>query len=94
MTADLFLVHGGLWDTMDAERFWRTPGIVAGLESSGLEVLAPDRPRMPSGWTQEVEELRVENPSHQRKTVDALLELIPGSRELPGTTDTALPATS
>jgi hypothetical protein len=36
MTADLFLVHGGLWDTMDAEHFWRTPGIVAGLESSGL----------------------------------------------------------
>jgi hypothetical protein len=25
-----------------------------------------------------------ENPSHQRKTVDALMELIPGSRELPG----------
>jgi pimeloyl-ACP methyl ester carboxylesterase len=25
-----------------------------------------------------------ENPSHQRKTVDALLALIPGSRELPG----------
>jgi hypothetical protein len=35
MTADLFLVHGGLWDTMDAEHFWRTPGIVAGLESTG-----------------------------------------------------------
>jgi hypothetical protein len=25
-----------------------------------------------------------ENPQHQRKTVDALLALIPGSRELPG----------
>ena len=177
--ASLFLVHGGLWDSMDAEHFWRTPGIVAGLESHGLTVLAPDRPRLPNGWDQEVEELgallpsepvtvvgasngctvaarlamaypRVverlvlawpatggdtlvdirtqtglldrgasatlvkdllraetlrgvkdselaglqipvavlpsvpENPSHQRKTVDALLTLIPGSRELPG----------
>jgi pimeloyl-ACP methyl ester carboxylesterase len=128
----LFLVHGGLWDSMDAEHFWRTPGIVAGLESHGLTVLAPDRPRFPSGWNQEVDELGAllpsepvtvvgasngctvaarlvltlrgvtdsalagleipvavlpsvpENPSHQRMTVDALLALIPGCRQLPG----------
>ncbi|TCN35241.1 hypothetical protein EV644_11633 [Kribbella orskensis] len=177
--ASLFLVHGGLWDSMDAEHFWRTPGIVAGLESHGITVLTPDRPRFPNGWDQEVDELGAllpsepvtvvgasngctvaarlalaypevverlvlawpatggdtlvdirtqtglldrgasatvvkgllgaetlrgvkdselaslrfpvavlpsvpENPSHQRKTVDALLTLIPGSRELPG----------
>jgi pimeloyl-ACP methyl ester carboxylesterase len=179
MTADLFLVHGGLWDAMDATRFWRTPGIVAGLESAGLTVIAPDRPRVPGSWSEEVDELGAllpgrpvtlvgasngcsvaaglalaypeavgqlllawpatggdasvdertragllgrgapeevadgllrggtlrgvadqdlaglripvavlpsmpENPPHQRKTVDALLALIPGSRELPG----------
>jgi pimeloyl-ACP methyl ester carboxylesterase len=185
--ASLFLVHGGLWDSMDAEHFWRTPGIVAGLESHGLTVLAPDRPRFPSGWDQEVIELGAllpsepvtvvgasngctvaallalayphvverlvlawpatggdtlvdirtqtgllergasenvlkgllraetlrgvkdselaglgipvavlpsvpENPSHQRKTVDALLTLIPGGRELPGCPEPPTPA--
>jgi pimeloyl-ACP methyl ester carboxylesterase len=179
MTADLFLVHGGLWEAMDATRFWRTPGIASGLESAGLTVIAPDRPHVPGSWAEEVDELGAllparpvtlvgasngcsvaallalahpeavsqlllawpatggdasvdertragllgrgaseevaedllkggilrgvadqdlaglripvavlpsvpENPSHQRKTVDALLALIPGSRELPG----------
>ena len=53
----LFLVHGGLWEAMDAEAFWRTPGIVAGLENLGLMVDTPDRPRKPSGWMQEVDQL-------------------------------------
>ncbi|WP_328328612.1 alpha/beta hydrolase [Kribbella sp. NBC_00382] len=175
----VFLVHGGLWDPMNAERFWRTPGIVAALETRGITVLAPDRPQSPDSWTEEVAVLRKllppepvvvvgasngcsaaallaieypdlvqrlvlawpatggdpvvdertragltsrgasvavadelltantlrgvrdddlallripvavlpsvpENPPHQRKTVDTLLSLIPGSRELPG----------
>jgi pimeloyl-ACP methyl ester carboxylesterase len=175
----VFLIHGGLWEPMNAERFWRTPGIVAALETRGLTVLAPDRSEMPGSWTEEVAVLRKllphepaavvgasngcsvaallaieypdlverlvlawpatggdpvvdertrarliargasaavadqllaadtlrgvrdedlallsipvavlpsvpENPSHQRKTADALLGLIPGSRELPG----------
>jgi len=50
--ASLALVHGGLWESMDAARFWRTPGIVAGLESHGLTVLAPARPPLPGGWDQ------------------------------------------
>jgi hypothetical protein len=37
--ASLFLVHGGLWNSMDQEHFWRTPGIVTGLESHGLTVI-------------------------------------------------------
>jgi len=57
MTAPVLLIHGGLWDTMDADGFWRTPGIVAGLESAGLTVLAPDRPRNPATWSVEVAEL-------------------------------------
>jgi pimeloyl-ACP methyl ester carboxylesterase len=175
----VFLVHGGLWEPMNAERFWRTPGIVPALETRGLIVLAPDRAQLPGSWTEEVAVLRKllphepvavvgasngcsvaallaieypelverlilawpatggdpvvdertraglisrgasaamadqllaadtlrgvrdedlalvsipvavlpsvpENPPHQRKTVDALLGLIPGSRELPG----------
>ncbi|WP_206686202.1 alpha/beta fold hydrolase [Kribbella qitaiheensis] len=57
MTAELFLVHGGLWEAMDAAGFWRTPRIVAGLEAAGMTVIAPDRPRRALSWSQEVDEL-------------------------------------
>ena len=30
------LVHGGLWDAMDAEAFWGTTGIHEGLTSYGV----------------------------------------------------------
>jgi pimeloyl-ACP methyl ester carboxylesterase len=53
----LFLVHGGLWEPMNADRFWRTPGVLAGLEKLGFEVLAPDRLQVPDHWSQEVEHL-------------------------------------
>jgi pimeloyl-ACP methyl ester carboxylesterase len=53
----LLLIHGGLWDDMDAERFWRKPGIVAGLQHHGLEILSPDRPRRAPDWATEVEHL-------------------------------------
>jgi pimeloyl-ACP methyl ester carboxylesterase len=58
----LLLVHGGLWDDMDAERFWRKPGIVAGLQHHGLEVLSPDRPPRAPGWASEAEHLAAELP--------------------------------
>ncbi|WP_206686201.1 hypothetical protein [Kribbella qitaiheensis] len=45
---------------------------VADQELAGLGIPVAVLPSVP------------ENPSHQRKTVDALLGLIPGSRELPG----------
>ena len=55
MTASVFLVHGGLWDAMDADTFWGTTGITEGLRGAlGTEVLAPDRPRRSSGWDVEV----------------------------------------
>jgi len=37
MSGTVVLVHGGLWD---AEHFWRTTGIAAGLTSYGLLVSA------------------------------------------------------
>ena len=38
----LLLVHGGLWEEgTGADRFWRQPGISAGPEEHGFEVLAP-----------------------------------------------------
>jgi pimeloyl-ACP methyl ester carboxylesterase len=57
MTATALLVHGGLWEAMDAAAFWGTTGIHEGLTSYGVEVLAPDRPQCASGWDVEVEAL-------------------------------------
>jgi pimeloyl-ACP methyl ester carboxylesterase len=54
----LVLVHGGLWEDMDAERFWVRPGVVDGLAGAGVEVLAPDRLRRPDSWAAEVRHLR------------------------------------
>ena len=39
----VLLVHGGFWEDMTAERFWRRPGIVSGLERRDFDVIAPDR---------------------------------------------------
>jgi pimeloyl-ACP methyl ester carboxylesterase len=58
MTASVFLVHGGLWEAMDAEAFWGTTGITDGLSAAlapeGMAVLAPDRPQRASAWDVEV----------------------------------------
>ena len=51
------LVHGGLWEDMDAERFWVRPGVVAAVAARGVPVLAPDRPRHPRSWAEEVAHL-------------------------------------
>lgn len=53
----LLLIHGGLWEDMDADRFWHKPGITAGLRQLGIDVLAPNRPRHPSSWAAEVDHL-------------------------------------
>ncbi|MFI5730832.1 hypothetical protein ACIA49_11980 [Kribbella sp. NPDC051587] len=57
MSTTVLLVHGGLWDPMDAQKFWDTPGITAGLTAAGLTVLAPDRARLPNDWGVEVDAL-------------------------------------
>jgi pimeloyl-ACP methyl ester carboxylesterase len=52
----LLLLHGGLWaEGMNADRFWRVPGIVTGLEDAGFEVVAPDRPARAPSWQAEVD---------------------------------------
>jgi hypothetical protein len=59
----VMLVHGGLWEDMDAERFWHRPGIVAGLERAGLAVVAPDRPHRPPDWASEAAHLSAALPA-------------------------------
>jgi pimeloyl-ACP methyl ester carboxylesterase len=61
----VLLIHGGLWDNMDAAAFWGRPGIVRGLQRHGLEALAPDRPRRPPSWHSEVEDLGAALPDGQ-----------------------------
>ena len=56
--ANLLLIHGGLWEEgMDAARFWRQPGIAAGLERRGFDVFAPDRLYQAPDWTTEASHL-------------------------------------
>ena len=62
----LLLVHGGLWEEgMGADRFWRQPGISAGLEELGFEVLAPDRQHHAPDWTAEASHLASALPRSQ-----------------------------
>lgn len=53
----VLLVHGGLWEDIGADWFWRRTGIVTGLEQRGFAVLAPDRPRRPADWAGEARHL-------------------------------------
>lgn len=53
MTDVVLLVHGGLYEDMDANRFWEAPGVADGLAAAGFQVLAPDRLRQPPAWTDE-----------------------------------------
>jgi pimeloyl-ACP methyl ester carboxylesterase len=53
----ILLIHGGLWEPMDAERFWVRPGIIEGLTERGYTVIAPDRLPYAPSWAAEVEHL-------------------------------------
>lgn len=46
----LLLIHGGLAEDMDAERFWVRPGVVDALRAADLTVVAPDRDTTPPSW--------------------------------------------
>lgn len=65
------LIHGGLWEDMNADQFWRQPGIVAGLHRLGIDVLAPDRLRHPSSWAAEVDHLAAGLPDRPVTVVGA-----------------------
>jgi len=57
MTRSVMLVHGGLYEGMDAERFWTRPGVLGGLAGRGLAVTAPNRVSTPESWTEEASHL-------------------------------------
>jgi hypothetical protein len=51
----LLLIHGGLWEDIGADWFWRQPGIVDGFERLGFTVVASDRLRRPASWAADAE---------------------------------------
>ncbi|WP_043842823.1 alpha/beta fold hydrolase [Amycolatopsis taiwanensis] len=53
----VFLIHGGLWDDMNADLFWTLPGVTGGIRRDGFTVLAPNRLHRPPDWDAEVEHL-------------------------------------
>lgn len=63
---EVLLVHGGLMDPMDGDRFWGRPGVVGDLVGAGYRAIVPDR-RFGGGrtrsdfvvatWEREVEDM-------------------------------------
>lgn len=53
----LFLIHGGLWEPMTAQRFWGDTGITAALTRAGHTCITPDRLPKPHTWRQDTDHL-------------------------------------
>ncbi len=49
------LLHGGLYEPMDSERFWVRSGAIEALAEVGIEIRAPDRPPEPRSWAEEAD---------------------------------------
>ena len=65
----LLLIHGGLWEDIGADWFWRRPGIVDGLERLGFTVVAPDRLRRPASWALDAQHVIAAVPDGEPVTV-------------------------
>lgn len=65
----LLLIHGGLWEDIGADWFWRRPGILAGFERLGFTVVAPDRLRRPASWAADAEHVLAAAPGGEPVTV-------------------------
>lgn len=53
------LVHGGLYEDVDASTFWGRTGIGAAFREAGYPVVAPNRPPRPRSWEAERDALLV-----------------------------------
>jgi pimeloyl-ACP methyl ester carboxylesterase len=65
----LLLIHGGLWEDIGADWFWRRPGVITGLERLGFTVVAPDRLRRPASWAADAEHVLAAVPDRRPVTV-------------------------
>jgi pimeloyl-ACP methyl ester carboxylesterase len=53
----VLLIHGGLWEDVSADWFWRRTGVIDALAAQGLTVIAPDRLRRATSWAAEAEHI-------------------------------------
>ena len=53
----LLVIHGGLAEDMNANRFWTTPGVLPALVDLGWHVTAPDRHTTPDSWARAAQEM-------------------------------------
>jgi len=67
--ATLLLIHGGLWEDIGADWFWRRPGILSGFEQLGFIVVAPDRLRLSASWAADAEHVLAAVPGGEPVTV-------------------------
>ncbi|MDG4826471.1 alpha/beta hydrolase [Asanoa sp. WMMD1127] len=67
----MLLIHGGLWDDIGADEFWRATGIVARLQRRGVAVCAPDRLVRAVSWSAEADHLAAVLPDARPVTVVA-----------------------
>jgi pimeloyl-ACP methyl ester carboxylesterase len=51
----LLLVHGGLWEDIDAERFWTRTGVAGALSLRSLDVRLVDRLPRAASWPDDAE---------------------------------------
>ena len=49
----VLLIHGGLWEDIGTDWFWRRTGVVDGLAARGFTVIAPGRLRRAPSWAVE-----------------------------------------
>jgi hypothetical protein len=63
-TTTLLLVPGGLWEDMDAHRFWHRPGVVAALQRRGFDARTADRLHRAPSWAGEADHLAAALPDH------------------------------
>lgn len=63
------MVPGGLYEDMDATRFWVEPGVTSALEDAGFDVLVVHRRCRPATWVEEGSTLARQIRSSRRMSV-------------------------
>jgi len=64
----IVLVHGGLYEEMTSQEFWKATGVLGELRARHLAFIAPQRPEKPRSWAEEADALlsQIDDAGHQR----------------------------
>lgn len=69
------LIHGGLYEPMDATAFWADTGVVEALSRRGIAALTPQRLAEPRSWAEDADHVAVQ----LRSDVDGGVPVVAGS---------------